>query len=125
MNNQIKPMCDEIADNLIRSQNPDGKRKVFLDPITMMIVSTIINVAIQILIPIIKKKCAARAEKIKSGAENPSFFTKLRMKRAIKQAEYKTRNNLATYQITHEDAQKQICSYISTLDIDEIDAIIA
>lgn len=123
MKYDMKVYSDVVAESLL-SKNVEGRRNVFADPITMMIVSTLINVAIQFLIPIIQKKCKARADRIKSGVESPSFLTRFRTNWALKQAEYKTRNQLSTYGITHNDASNAIFQLVANMDEGEIQEII-
>lgn len=124
MNAIIKPYSNEIANNLISLPDTEGRKKVFCDPITMMIISTVINLSIQFLVPYLKKKFKERADAIKNGTAQPSIFTRWAINRAIKRAEYKTRNSLNTYGITTKDVADQIFTTISNLDNNEIQELL-
>ena len=128
----ISNLSDSIATNLLKNAEKklkgkvvgDGKKLVFFDPISMMIISTIINVAIQILIPIIQKKCKERAENIKNGSAKPGIFTRWLAARAIKQAQAKSERNLSDYGITTKEAYTEIFSRIKDFDTNTIHYVV-
>jgi hypothetical protein len=116
-------ISNEIATQLLKEERGE-KKLVLFDPISVMIVSTIINIAIQILIPIIQKKCKQRAENIKNGSASPSILMKIRAKLALRQAENKSGSILNSYGITTKDAYTAIFNKVKDLDAETIHYVV-
>jgi hypothetical protein len=108
--------------NEITQKLTENKDKV-LDPITIMLIASVINIALQTLIPIIQKKCKKDATDIKIGAARPSLLTKYRIHRAIMKAEKKLEIKLSYYDISINDASNQILLLTANLDKETIDFI--
>ena len=64
-----------------------GRKNVFVDPITVAIMSALIQFALrEFIIPWIQKKCKERRENIIANCESPGIFYRWKVRRALRKA---------------------------------------
>lgn len=121
MNYLIK-ISDEIAEASLEKEEIE---EVFFDPITMAIVSTIIQIAIrEFVIPYIKRRCAERQDKIGEVSQHPRFFQRWLLRRSLRKAEKITQTSFASAGTSIDKVEKAIFSMGATMSPEEIQIIL-
>lgn len=123
MKYSIKPISDDISKNVLNKSLLHENGQPFIDPVSIMVISITINTILQILIPIIQKKCKERAGHIKSSAAKPGVWTKWQVKRSIRKGIEKTGLDLNTYGITSNDVMEETLKYVANMSEEQIHVV--
>lgn len=118
MNYDLAPISDDIAKNILLDHNDD---ETMLDPITIMLIASLINAVLQTLIPIIQQKCENKVENIRTGAAKPGFWIRWQMNKAIRKAKQKSSIDVTPYGITTKDISRNIFEMVEEIDDDELE----